>query len=415
MKTTRDKQSVLGERVLLARKSIAGFFNGLTQQYVNVYIVELGYRETDVGWIRSMSFFFSTAPSTILSLLADMASRRTAYLLVLLVEALAALLYYVDGALYVLLLADIFTILSFFALTNIENILIADYVKGERRAFFLGTANSLMRIASMVAPIVAAYIVNMFGGISAKGIRPLFAIRFAGLLSGILLAGLFVRDVRRVKVSRTLGALKESLEVVRLNPWLKRWILLEILGGYVFSISVPFEMIYAVRVKGADEFVLGMMGFALNIGTITLSPIVGRLADRIGRIKTILILRPLYYISTVMLLTAPSPPFLVVAWFFRGAFFATTSAFQTLALELVPYYYRGRWSAVRSFFSMMFRSPAPYIGGLLYTFVFPEAPFIVALLVDLLLRVPIIYMTPETLDRRKYLKMFREPGVRVAR
>lgn len=402
------------EKILIARKSIGGFFKGLTQQYVNVYIVELGFKETDVGWIRSLSFFFGTIPSTILSFLADLASRRTAYLAVLLIEALSALLYFVDGSIYVLLLADLFSILAFFALTNIENILMADYVKGKKRAFIFGLANSIVTIASTIAPIVAAYIVNMFGGISSRGIKPLFAIRFVGLLSGIALAYIFIRDVRKVKVCNVFSAIKESVEVVKLNPWLKRWILLEILGGYVFSISVPFEMIYAVRVKGADEFILGMMGFALNVGTIILSPFTGRLADRIGRIKTILLMRPLYYLSIILLLTAPSPEYLVIAWFFRGAFFATSSAFQTVSLELVPYYYRGRWSAVRSFFSMLFRSPAPYIGGLLYTMVAPETPFIAALFVDLFLRVPIIYMTPETMDRKRYLEMFREPSKKYA-
>lgn len=407
---SEEHRNVSLGKILIARKSLGGFFNGLTQQYVSVYIVELGFRETDVGKIRSLSFLLGTVPSMLLSFLADLASRRVAYLAVLLVEALSALLYFADGSIYVLILADLFSILSFFALTNIENILLADYVRGGKRAFVFGLANSVVTIASTIAPLVAAYIVNMFGGISAKGIRPLFAVRFLGLLSGIALAYTFIQDVRSFKVHGTASAIKESIEVVRLNPWLKRWILLEILGGYVFSISAPFEMIYAVRVKGADEFVLGMMGFALNVGTIILSPLVGRLADRIGRIKTILLMRPLYYLSVILLLAAPSPEYLVIAWLFRGAFFATSSAFQTVALELVPYYYRGRWSAVRSFFSMLFRSPAPYIGGLLYTIVAPEAPFVVAILVDLFLRVPIIYRTPETVDRKRYLQMFLEPA-----
>lgn len=397
---------------LYSRMAIDGFFNGLTSQYNMVYIVELGYSEAIVGRIRSFSLAAGALPAALLGMAADTWSRRKAYLLVLLLEAVASVFYYVDGSIYALMLADLSLITSFYALMAVESILLADYVRGQRRGLAFGVANSVNILASMLAPVAAAYLINMWGGISAQAIRPLYLLRLAGLGAGILLAYHYIVDVRTPKRAPLGKAFRESVELLKLNPWLKRWVLLEVLGGYVWSISVPFEMIFAVRVKGADEFVLGAMGAALNIGAVLASPLAGRLADRIGRVKTLLLLRPLYYASVALLVLAPSPEYLVAAWFIRGVFSSGSSAFRTLALELVPHYYRGRWAATRNLVSMLLRSPAPLLGGLLYTMVSPAAPFAVAVAVDALLRVPLLYMTPETRDRRRYLAMFREPGAR---
>jgi len=166
-------------------------------------------------------------------------------------------------------------------------------------------------------------------------------------------------------------------------------------------------MIYAVKVKGADEFVLGFMGLAMNLGSFIASPLLGKLADKIGRVKTILLVRPLYYLSVILFLASPSSTHLILAWFIRGLWFASVAPFQTLAVELVPYDYRGRWNGIKALIVLPLRSPSSLLGGLLYSKVSPEAPFITAALIDLFFRVPLIYSTPETLDRSKYLKAFK--------
>jgi len=396
-------------KALVARRALSSFFNGLTQQYISVYMVELGLSERDVGVISSFSSAVAALPSTLMSLMADVKSRRAAYLLGIALEALSALAFFIDGNAYWLLLGSALGVVSFFGLRGVENILIADTVAGARRAFAIGVANTLSVLSSIVAPLAAAYLIASMGGLSARAIRALFLVQLLGLILASLPAILIVRDLRAVGGASLRAAVSESIQLLRLNPWLWRWIFVEALGGYVFSLTMPFQMIYAVKVKGADEFTIGYMGLALNLGSMISSPLAGRLADRIGRVRTILLLRPLYYASVIMLILAPSPAYLILAFLIRGLFFASGAVFQTLALELVTYEYRGRWSAVRSLISMISRSPAPFIGGILYTLVAPEAPFLVSIVIDLALRVPLISSTPETLDREEYLKRFRAP------
>jgi len=393
--------------VLLIRRTLAGFFNNMSSQYVNVYILKMGFTEQDIGLLRSIAALLSAIPSSTINFVADVTSRRKAYLVGLLLEILSALLFFLDNGAFIVVLALVFYLVAFQGLRTLENILIADSLKGRQRAFGFSVINSLTVIASLVAPVVAAYIINLSGGISVEGIRPVFLVQLLGLSCAFTVALAYVRDIREVGEVGLIDSFKDSLNMVKLNPWLKRWILLEILGGYVFSLSMPFEMIYAVKVKGADEFILGFMGLAMNLGSFIASPLLGKLADRIGRVKAILLVRPLYYLSVILFLTASTPTQLIVAWLIRGIWFASVAPFQTLAVELVPYDYRGRWNGVRSLIVLPLRSPGSLLGGLLYSQISPETPFIVAALIDLFLRVPLIYMTPETLDRRKYLETFK--------
>ena len=393
---------------LLVRRTLAGFSNNMSNQYINVYILKMGFTEQDIGLLRSIAAFLSALPSSTLNFVADVTSRKKAYLIGLLLEILSALLFFLDNGALVVILALVFYLVAFQGLRTLENILIADSLRGQQRAFGFGVIYSLTVIASLVAPVAAAYITNLSGGISVEGIRPVFLIQLLGLSCAFMVTLAYIRDIREVGEVGLIEAFKDSLNMIKLNPWLKRWILLEILGGYVFSLSMPFEMIYAVEVKGADEFTLGFMGLAMNLGSFIASPLLGKLADKIGRVKAILLVRPLYYLSVVLFLTAPTPPQLIAAWFIRGLWFASIASFQTLAVELVPYDYRGRWNGVRSLIVLPLRSPGSLLGGILYSRISPETPFIVAALIDLILRVPLIYATPETLDRRKYLKTFKK-------
>ncbi|RLE97801.1 MAG: hypothetical protein DRJ57_04185, partial [Thermoprotei archaeon] len=158
-------------KALVARRSLSSFFNGLTQQYVGVYMVELGLSERDVGVISSLSSAVAALPSTLMSLMADVKSRRAAYLLGISLEALSALAFFIDGNACWLLLGSALSVVSFFGLRSIENILIADTVAGARRAFAIGVANTLSVLSSTIAPLVAAYLIASMGGLSAGAIR----------------------------------------------------------------------------------------------------------------------------------------------------------------------------------------------------------------------------------------------------
>ena len=67
-------------------------------------------------------------------------------------------------------------------------------------------------------------------------------------------------------------------------------------------------------------------------------------------------------------------------------------------MEMVTADQRGRWMGLSNTFSAMVRIGAPLLGGFLYDSSYPWLIFIVPLVIDMFLRVPILHLwVPETM------------------
>jgi MFS family permease len=123
----------------------------------------------------------------------------------------------------------------------------------------------------------------------------------------------------------------------------------------------------------------------------------GDLADSRGRKYTIYITRPFFYGSLLLLVLAPPGVswILLLAWGMRGMLMAS-SAWETMSMEMVPKEYRGRWTGFISLVQNLVRVPAMLLGGYLYESVNPELVFIIPILVDALIRLPVLRTIPDT-------------------
>jgi len=385
-------------RAMIFRGSYYAFFDGLSRDYGSLYLFSHGLNVIQIGIVRSMGMLATAFTSAFLGVLADVRGRRKAFIVIILLEILGALLYAVAWNGCVAALASMVYSSSSLGAMIIGNIALADSLPMDLRATGLGVSSTVTQVSSLASPIIAGIIVSMYGGISIEGIRPLYVIQLAGLaLMAVPFIHMFREEVKIEEKMSFKDGFTSAINLLRSTPWLQRWVLIEILGGYVWSTTMPYYMIYISEIDGADPITIGLMGFALNLALILGSIPIGRLADRIGRVKTILLLRPLFYLSTLMILYFKEPYLLILAWALRGLFRTTSSAFGALTMELVPENMRGRWTSIRSFIRFLTRLPAPVLGGYLWTMLSPQSPFLLAIAVDLFLRVPLIYMTPETL------------------
>jgi DHA2 family multidrug resistance protein-like MFS transporter len=160
----------------------------------------------------------------------------------------------------------------------------------------------------------------------------------------------------------------------------------------------PFAMVFAVEVKFADPFILGYMGVAATLSNMIFAIPIGRLADRIGRKKTLYLMRPIMYASYLLIAFAPNAYWLVLAWAFLG-FPWEWIIWSTMSMEMVDEKQRGRWSGILMLFRGLVSIPAPIIGGILYQMFNPALLFLLPLALDLLLRLPILITTHETLKQ----------------
>ncbi|MFQ6095379.1 MAG: hypothetical protein ACE5NN_04485, partial [Candidatus Bathyarchaeia archaeon] len=110
-----------------------------------------------------------------------------------------------------------------------------------------------------------------------------------------------------------------------------------------------------------------------------------------------LLLRPVLYVSYLLLVWAPRPEFLILAFALRGILWSSFNVWMTMQMEMVPLEQRGRWGGTINTFRSIVRIPAPIIGGILWTYVDPSIPFLLAVLIDAVVRMPILWTVPETL------------------
>jgi MFS family permease len=141
---------------------------------------------------------------------------------------------------------------------------------------------------------------------------------------------------------------------------------------------------------------MAYMVVARGVITVLLSPMSGRLTDAIGRKKMIVGGRTLMYIGTAVFLLSPFDWVLVFAWVLMGINDATGVAWQAEEVELVKHSQRARMTALSVGSFNLLAVPASILGGYLWDYVNPIAPFVVMTAIDGCIRMPFIhYRIPE--------------------
>jgi hypothetical protein len=79
-------------------------------------------------------------------------------------------------------------------------------------------------------------------------------------------------------------------------------------------------------------------------------------------------------------------------------YYINSGVTSAMMLEIVPVEEMGKWSGLQGLFRGMVTVPAPILGGLIWRELGPAYVFLMPLLVDLLLRIPLLITVPETLN-----------------
>lgn len=163
---------------------------------------------------------------------------------------------------------------------------------------------------------------------------------------------------------------------------------------------LPFSQVFAYEVKGADQYILGAMVTGMALTSLVLGIPMGRLADKIGRKKVLYLTAFLVWISSLLLIWAPAPGFLIAAGILLGFFHIGGPVTGAMSFELVPPEHMGRWLGIIRFFRMLFAAGAAYLAGVIWDNIGPQYVFLIAIGLDLLIRIPLLIGMPETLGLR---------------
>ncbi len=168
------------------------------------------------------------------------------------------------------------------------------------------------------------------------------------------------------------------------------------------SLTTTFRFPFAYEIKGAEQFVIGLMATAALLVQIIFAAPLGRLADRIGRKRVFYIMTPLVCTSYLLLIFAPLPQILIISAFLLG--FSQISIMiiaGSMTPELVPLDTIGRLRGMIGLTEGLASVIAPFLGGLVWETLGPAYVFIIPIVMELFIRVPIMTTLPETLKRKK--------------
>jgi len=178
---------------------------------------------------------------------------------------------------------------------------------------------------------------------------------------------------------------------------LGRWLVISSLTWLPMVMTAPFLQLFAHQVKGADQYLLGIMITATILARLLFGIPLGRLADRIGRKKVIYLITPLWYASYLLLVFSFNATTLVLAGALQTFYAISAGITGAMTLELVPVEQMGKWSGLIGLFRGLVTIPAPVLGGLIWRELGPKYVFLIPLAVDLLLKIPLLTTIPETL------------------
>lgn len=176
-----------------------------------------------------------------------------------------------------------------------------------------------------------------------------------------------------------------------------------------------YGIIYPVFAKRLEDLgggvdALGYMTVAFATGQLIFAPLLGSMADRLGRKPLILLGLVTVIGANILFVLLDSIPLYVVLRFVQGALTAgILPSAMGLVSDLVPEYERGRWSGlVMGGYSAGFIL-GPAMGGLLYDNFGFEAPFITSAGAGAVAFLLAIFQIPET--RKKIVNTAKQETI----
>jgi MFS family permease len=389
--------------VAITRSAGSSFLVNLTAQYDSIYTVSLGASSLVLGMIYSIGSGISAIIATPAGWLMDRYGIRRLYLLGIGLAAGGALIYALSSTWQILIAGIIFFSVSMRLTGTGCSVICADSVRNTDRATAQNLCVTLASLVAMVAPLVAARTITHFGGLNASGIRPLYYIYFIG--QGLIFLMIFsqLKEPKRgqiVDAESANGFVSDFKWFFEGEGLLRRWIIVAVLTGLPAAMTLPYFQLFAHQVKGADQYLLGIMTSTAVLTRLLFGIPLGRMADRIGRKKVIYSLTPLWYASNLLLVFSFSYLTLILVGALQTFYFISSGITNAMTLELVSVERMGRWSGVLGLFQGLVTIPAPILGGLIWRELGPAYVFLIPLGIDLLFKIPLLTTIPETLKTR---------------
>jgi MFS family permease len=381
----------------LLRVSTQNFFLSLTQQFQSLYIVALGATPFQLGIVNSVGGLAGAVVATPTGWLADRYGIRRILLLGTPLMVLGALIFALAPNWMTIILAILLARLALRMVMTVCPMVCGSCLKSEERATGMQLCDTLSAVPRLIAPVIGSMLVTWFGGINEQGIRPLYYLQAIGLCLVLAFISQRFTDPSANRTSKTVSNLVDGVqEVLTQGTMVKRWLLYLSLSTIPMAVSPVYLPLFTAEIKHADQLILGGIAAASMVAPLSLSIVIGRLADTIGRKKVIYLTTPVYCVSLLLLIYAHSSTILLASGVLQGFFMLSAVTQGAMTAELVPTSLLGRWYGLLGLFRGSVTVLAPVIGGVIWGCIGPEYVFFF-LIATQLFKLLILMTMPETL------------------
>jgi MFS family permease len=164
----------------VARLAASKFLVGLTSQYGAMYTVGLGADSVQLGSLSSVGGAIGALISAPVGWLMDRHGIKRLFLLAIVFAAGGSLFYALAPDWRFLVVATILASVAASLSNTGCRVICADSVQSQDRVTTQNVCSTLAALAGLISPLVGAYLVTVFGGMTVEGIRPLYVLQFAG-------------------------------------------------------------------------------------------------------------------------------------------------------------------------------------------------------------------------------------------
>ena len=393
-------------KVTALRSSIDRLLYQMVLPYLSIYTLTLGATHTQLGLVNFIGMAVAGFISPFNGWLIDRIGTKAIYLIGIALLALSFLTYGVAQSWPIIIFALMAYWIGFTMSMHGCAVICGNSLNRHQRATAMSCCETLaIGLMGMLGPMLGAFLVTAFGGVNTSGIRPLFFIALAGTVGTFFLVKTQISNHRWGDSAASKPNFFAGIgHVFRQGRNLKRWLIVSSITYLPQGMVIPFTQVFAREAKGANEFVLGAMvtGFALT--PLFLGIPLGRLSDCIGRKKVLYMVAPLFWASNLLLVWAPNSFFLIVSGVLLGFLSINLVITGAMTFEMVPPEQMGRWMGITRFCRMLLAAAAAYWAGTLMDTIGQQYVFLFVIALDILIRIPLLISTPETLAPRTSAK-----------
>lgn len=391
----------------MTRVALTNFFIWLVLPLQSVYLTALGFSPTEIGWATGISGIGGGILSLLASLKIPFVGIKKMFLIGITGLGMGSFVLAIARVKPIILIGVILFMCSMYAIENICPIVCGMCLNDSTRLTGMQTCDALSSVPKLIAPVIGALLVAVFGGPNIRGIFPLYLIVSVGsCLIYAMVSKLFYDPsnlMTQIKsmphnINIGIGNVTNILLLLKQHRALRIGIIIRSLAQAPFYMALIYIPLFIIQVKNAGELTLGLMQSAMWVSTLVLAIPSGVLADRLGRKKTISILVLVSVIAILLLINAQSRTSFIIAGFLQGFFFLSLVTTTGMLIELAPKFAISEWVGLQGMFKGIIAQLSPAVAGIVWVVLGPY--HVLYLMIGCFIIVLcLLNLIPETLQR----------------